>query len=360
MARRSLVSPSFLPLALLTLLGAACSSAPSGGDGATREETADLSNCTTNPTACGGGGPPTSCQAICEGSTTCQVIRAGTKSCACTGSCGAGLTCSAGHCVTPPPTCTGAPPVYREWWVPGAHYVNFRQLSPGEAPNPDTQCASGCGPTAWAMFFAVVESRWNATNNASWFAPFIDSNGIEWGNNYPQITMDIAHHIGASCISTAGEAYTEPSWMASAADYLNQGPEAAYTPHGPLGGYTTSGFTYQYDVHDTDDSLLPDYDNDYGTLTYAKDWIVNHGYPVVYGYMIGANVISNAHYALVTGYHEKATAWNCENVGGQMQFVPTTTDPSTWEFYFNGGNGDTDGWKRPAAFYVGTIKIDQQ
>jgi hypothetical protein len=357
MVRRSRISPSFLPLALLAFMGGACSSAPDRGDGPTGEATADLSLCTTDPTACGGG-PPTTCETLCDGITTCEILRVGTKSCACPGSCGAGLTCSAGHCVTPPPTCTGAPPDYREWWVPGVDYVNFRQLAPSEPPNPDTQCYSGCGPTAWAMFFAVEASRWNMTNNPSWFQPLISGSQINWGGNYPQITMDIAHHLGTSCVSTAGEAYTEPSWMISVADYLNQGPESAYDPHGPLGGYTSSGFTYQYDVHDTDDSLLPDYLNDYGTLTYARDWIVNHGYPVVYGYMVGLNVIGNAHYALATGYREKATAWSCQNVGGTLQYVPTASDPSTWSFYMNGGGGDTDGWKSPAAFYVGTIKID--
>ena len=145
--------------------------------------------------------------------------------------------------------------------------------------------------------------------------------------------------------------------MASAGDYVNQGPESSYLPHGPLGGYTSAGMVYEYVTHNTDDSLVPDYLNDYGTLDYARDWIINYGYPVVYGYYVGAAVVSNAHYGLATGYREKATNWECRQIGGSMQWVVTHSDNTNWQFFINGGGGDSDDWRSPAAYYVGTIKI---
>jgi hypothetical protein len=145
--------------------------------------------------------------------------------------------------------------------------------------------------------------------------------------------------------------------MASAGDYINQGPEAKYNPHGPLGGYTSAGMTYQYDTHNTDDSLAPDYLNDYGTLDYARDWIINHGWAVVYGYFVSPG---EAHYGLATGYREKATGWTCQQIGGSWQWIVTASDNTNWQFFINGGGGDTDDWRSPPAYYVGTIKIDKK
>jgi len=74
----------------------------------------------------------------------------------------------------------------------------------------------------------------------------------------------------------------------------------------------------------------------------------------------GAQGIWNAHYALATGYQQKATAWSCQYVGPTAQWVVTKSDNTSWQFCLNGGGGDSDGWKSPAAYYVGTIKIDRK
>jgi hypothetical protein len=359
-------SRAFLPFAsallLLAVLGA-CSSAPSQ-EGASVTQSSDLING-------GGGGGPTTCSAVCEGVTTCETIRVGTKSCACTGDCAAGLTCATGKCVVPAPTCTGDPPAYQTWWVPGATHIEFQMLQPGELPNTDTQCKSGCGPTAWAMFFGQIDNRWRALAEAGevswwnddpdWFTGVqVAADTVDWGGNYPMITMDIAHHLGASCSAPFGSgAYTEPSWMVSVVDYLDQGPEAAYYPHGPLQGYTAPGWAYDYETHGTGDSLIPDYDNAYGTLDYARDWIINYGFPVVYGYFQRP---AHAHYGLATGYREAATAWSCETYAGSPRWVVTRSDNTNWQFFVNGGGGDVDGdgWKSAPAYYVGTLKIHRQ
>ncbi len=346
---------SALSSAAVLVLSGACSSTPQSEPSATDE--AALRNCRLNPDACN---PPNPCEAACDGSA-CGVVRVGARSCRCNGPCGGSLVCQQGACVAPPPTCSGPPPEWQTWWVPGAHTLEFRQLHPGEAPNPDTSCYSGCGPTAWAMFFAQVDTHYGAdwTNDPSWFHATQSGDRVSFDGNYPQITIDISHHLGTSCAQPSSpDAYTEPTWMASAGDYFLQGPEAKYSPHGPLGGYTAAGMSYQYVTHNTDDSLLPDYLNDYGTLDYARDWIINHGWPVVYGYYVGAAVIGNAHYGLATGYREKATGWACQQAGdGSMQWVVTKSDNTQWQFYINGGGGDSDDWRSPAAYYVGTIKI---
>ena len=364
LGRKALASAPLLSL-LLTALGA-CSSAPEV-DPSSQESEAILRPCTADSCP-----SVNSCADACDG-TKCMNVKVGALTCPCFGPCSAGLDCISGRCQTPPkpiapigPVCAGSPPEYQTWWVPGAKEIEFRQLAPGEAPSPDTQCYSGCGPTAWAMFFAQMDTKWRLlghpdwTTNPPWFqAPVKDANTVTWGGNYAQITMDISHHLGTSCSAPFGSgAYTEPTWMASVADYVNQGPESQYNPHGPLGGYAASGFAYQYDTHNTDDSLAPDYLNDYGTLDYARDWIINYGYPVVYGYFPSAG---SAHYGLATGYREKATAWSCQGPnGGQGQWVITKSDNTQWQFYINGGAGDTDDWRSPAAYYVGTIKIFQQ
>ncbi len=366
---RSLRSLVELVLPLTTLLPVLGACGTDASTDAADTESAAMTKCNVNPEAC--NPPPTPCSEICDGSA-CAIRRSGRSTCRCEGPCSGGLTCSAGQCVPPPPTCSGPPPEYATWWVPGAKYIYFDQLAPGQPPNPNTSCYSGCGPTAWAMFFAQIDSHWRPlaqagkapwwTNQQAWFQTTTDaSGGISFVGNYPQITIDISHHLGTSCSQPfANAAYTEPTWMASAGDYIKQGPEAQYSPHGPLGGYTAPGMAYEYDTHNTDDSLLPDYLNDYGTLDYARDWIINYGYPVVYGYYVGAAVVANAHYGLATGYREKATSWDCRQINGSMQWVVTHSDNTQWQFFINGGGGDTDDWRSPAAYYVGTIKIFQQ
>jgi len=267
----------------------------------------------------------------------------------------------------PPPTCTGAQPEYVTWWVPGAQDVEFDQLAPGQYPNNFSNCYSGCGPTAWAMFFAQTDTKWRArasagqapmwTSQPDWFQTGGGPLGWPTGN-YPQITIDVSHWMGTSCGQPFNdESYTEPSWMIHGYDYLANGAQSQYSPSGPTTPFTAGGFTYTYETHGTGDSILPDYENDYGTLDYARDWIINHGYAVIYGYCVGANVISNAHYGLATGYREKATAWSCQEVGGSPQWVVTNSDNTNWQFYINGG-GEPDGWNNSPAYYVGTIKID--
>jgi hypothetical protein len=269
----------------------------------------------------------------------------------------------------PPVVCTGAQPEYATWSVPGVQDVYFRQLNPGEAPNDFSNCYSGCGPTAWAMFYAATDAKWRSlagasiwTSQPNWFKTRQIGQGVYWdgSTNYPQITIDVSHWMGTSCGQPFSDAsYTEPSWMIHGYDYLAQGAQGQYSPHGPTGALTAAGFTYTYETHGTGDSLVPDYQDDYGTLGYARDWIINHGYPVVYGYMVGANVIWNAHYGLATAYREKATGWTCAEVNGAPQWVVTKSDNTSWQFYINGGGADPDGWKNPPAFYVGTIKIDR-
>lgn len=369
---RSCLSCTRLAPTLLILLVACSTETPTVGPadevGSTSEALA-VTRCPNGLVTC--VTPDSECSALCTG--VCSEVTVAKRTCYCTGPCGWGLACLEGSCKVPPPSppaCTGPKPTYFTWWVPGAKYIYFDQLAPGQAPNPSSSCYSGCGPTAWAMFFAQIDSQNQSlaqsgqvpwwTSQPNWFSTATDASGSVLTNapNYAQITVDISRYLGTTCLHPfAQDSYTEPSWMGSAANYINDGAKSQYFPRGPLGGYAPTGVTYHHTSHGTADSLIPDYDNLYGTLDYARDWIINYGYPVVYGYYVGAAVLENAHYGLATGYREKATAWDCQTVNGTRQWVVTQANHDDWQFFINGGGGDSDDWRSPAAYYVGTIKI---
>ena len=125
----------------------------------------------------------------------------------------------------------------------------YDQLEPGEAPNPSTFCASGCGPTAWAILIGWIDRQ--ASTDPAWY----DYRGIvrEGGVASPtarnavapssfndvakRIVADIRNDVPTACQATRGSS-TDVYAMGHIGKYLERlgmyGPLEHWTYH--IGG----------------------------------------------------------------------------------------------------------------------------
>lgn len=127
----------------------------------------------------------------------------------------------------------------------------YKQLKAGEYPNPSSYCASGCGPTAWAILIAWID-RQAAEGDSGWvdYRGLVRQGGVastsradgraplEFDWPAKQMSADIRNDLGSICWPSPGTSSTDIYQMGRIGNYLARvgmyGPLEPWTYH--IGG----------------------------------------------------------------------------------------------------------------------------
>jgi hypothetical protein len=197
--------------------------------------------------------------------------------------------------------------------VPG-DIPNYSQIPPGQAPN-DTSCASGCGPTAWAMIFGWASKRAAENRADAAYAGLFRSGNDALGAivvapdfmnaTVRELTWTLREQLSTFCLTDQGA--TAPWTMDNAADFVS-----ARAP----------GVRVEVD-YSTFMTMSS------GIRNQAVDAICD-GRPAIIG--IGSLFAANMHYPVAKAY-----------------------DDGMFELEMGWGGGG-DGWYDTSSWFVGTIR----
>ncbi|MFQ5855279.1 MAG: hypothetical protein ACE5LU_06515 [Anaerolineae bacterium] len=216
------------------------------------------------------------------------------------------------------------------WADDAAGSIRYGQIPKHTSVN-TSSCASGCGPTSWAMLFAWVD-RLAATGHAKW--------GPHWGlyrvngglgtNAVAPLTQDagarnmtweIRNHVGTWCIFGSGA--TWPWRMIDASKYVRPRATTAWRMRTK---YDPTGLCW-FGACNRNRRL-------------ARDAIINHRQPAV----VGTGWLK--HYPLAYGY-----AWRSKRT---CFLFFCSTKYSRWFYVNNGWYGNNNGWVDADVWFAGT------
>ena len=166
----------------------------------------------------------------------------------------------------------------------------YRQMNSGEWPNV-SECASGCGATAWAILFGWADNR-AADGDPSWAhrwgiyrqggysnssgtvaAPPHMYSGDPETEGVKRMTLEIRGYVDTFCI--LGKGATAPWTMGKAAQYLQGRTGAGLTSKGSVVGRKKDSYR--------DEAIYTIYGRGAPAIV-SSGWFINGHYPVAFGY----------------------------------------------------------------------------